>query len=167
MYYFMISSNITNIGTWDGSGPAASCHKSVKCPAECCQYLWLCRAPCTYWISNGWYLKSEQRAKQSGIFSSLKCLNTSDGRGHGVGGGGVGAEVLLLHKVTMFRVSATGFLRVIPIPNININVMSFVCNWLGLYFLQIYGHCLSGMFTSPDCCLNGMAALPSSSPVNI
>ena len=33
--------------------------------------------------------------------------------------------------------------------------MSFVCNWLWLYFLQIYGHCLSGMFTSPDCCLNG------------
>ena len=26
MYYFMISSNIMNIGTWDGSGPAASCH---------------------------------------------------------------------------------------------------------------------------------------------
>ena len=55
-------------------------------------------------------------------------LNTGDGRGHGVGGGRVGAEVLLLHKVTMFRVSATGFLRVIPSPNININVMSFVCN---------------------------------------
>ena len=32
--------------------------------------------------------------------------------------------------------------------------------------VQIYGHCLSGMFTSPDCRLNGMAALPSSSPVN-
>ena len=98
-------------------------------------YDW-CLAACTYWISNGWYLKSEQRAKQYGIFSSLKCLNTSDGRGHVVGGGGVGAEVLLLHKVTRFRVNATCFLPVIPIPNININVMSFVCNWLWLYFLQ-------------------------------
>jgi hypothetical protein len=45
-------------------------------------------------------------------------LNTGDGRGHGVGGGGVGAEVLLLHKIARFR-SATGA---------NINVMSFVCN---------------------------------------
>ena len=54
-------------------------------------------------------------------------FNTGDGRGHGVGGGGVGAEVLLLHKIARFW-SATGFLRGIPIPNININVMSFVCN---------------------------------------
>ena len=26
--------------------------------------------------------------------------------------------------------------------------------------VQVYGHCFSGLFTSLDCCLNGMAALP-------